>query len=118
MHAVLTPASPAPLLPPVPPPPPLQAYGLLEACARHVLSALCRSSLLRLRSDAFHSLLDDLPLSRSCQGSSCLTAKSMVDNFSHLSASEGAALLPLFADPQVGAAPFVDVGAAPVQQGR
>lgn len=40
---------------------------MLDATARLVLGALCRSSLLRLRSDAFSSVLDDLPLARSTQ---------------------------------------------------
>jgi hypothetical protein len=84
-----------------------QAYGILESTARLVLSALCRSSLLRLRSDALSGVLDDLPLSRSLQGSSCLAARAFVDNFSHLSAAEGGAVLPLFADPQVGNGVFV-----------
>lgn len=49
---------------------------MLDATARLVLGALCRSSLLRLRSDAFSSVLDDLPLARSTQvwqaGQCCL----------------------------------------------
>lgn len=32
---------------------PVQAYGILETVSRAVLSAVCRSSLLRLRADAF-----------------------------------------------------------------
>lgn len=80
----------------------LQAYGVMDGTARLVLSALCRSSLLRLRSDAFSPMLDDLPLSRSAQGSSCLAAKAFIDNFSHLSAAETSAVCSnLFADPQV-----------------
>ncbi|EFN53789.1 hypothetical protein CHLNCDRAFT_58458 [Chlorella variabilis] len=78
-----------------------EAYGVMDGTARLVLSALCRSSLLRLRSDAFSPMLDDLPLSRSAQGSSCLAAKAFIDNFSHLSAAETSAVCSnLFADPQ------------------
>lgn len=40
---------------------------MLDATARLVLGALCRSSLLRLRADAFTSVLDDVPLARSTQ---------------------------------------------------
>ncbi|PRW33581.1 hypothetical protein C2E21_7638 [Chlorella sorokiniana] len=75
-------------------------HGVLDATARVVLGALCRSSLLRLRSDAFSPVLDDLPLARSTQGSSLLTARSNLDNFGHLTATQSAALAPLFADPQ------------------
>ncbi|KAL4856999.1 Ubiquitin-like protein pmt3/smt3 [Chlorella vulgaris] len=64
-----------------------QAYGAMESTARLVLSALARSNVLRLRGDAFTPTLDDLPLSRSSQGSSCLAAKAFVDNFSSLSAA-------------------------------
>ena len=93
-----------------------QAYGVLEAAARTVLASLCRSSLLRLRGDACAGLLDDLPLSRGVQGSSCLTATAYTDNFSGLLLGGGGAgaggggggagggastFLPLFADPQV-----------------
>jgi hypothetical protein len=42
-------------------------YGYLEAMARAVLQALCRSRLLRLRGDTFSAVLDDLPLPRSQQ---------------------------------------------------
>ncbi|KAL4419808.1 hypothetical protein ABPG75_006906 [Micractinium tetrahymenae] len=77
-----------------------EAYGTLEYAARLVLSALCRSSLLRLRGDAFSEMLDDLPHSRSVQSSSVLTARAYTDNFSSLPAEQGAAVLPLFADPQ------------------
>lgn len=96
--------SPAPNLHPLPSsqtPSPHQPYGLMESTARMLLSALCRSSLLRLRGDAFGGMLDDLPLSRSAQGSSLLAARRYVDNFSQLSAGESASVAPLFADPQV-----------------
>lgn len=84
--------------------------------------AICLSSLLYCtaaanglssRSDAHTQhlsvaphlqVLDDLPLSRSTQGSSTLTARKFLDNFSHLPVAEGSATLPLFADPQVCAA--------------
>lgn len=46
-------------------------------------------------------VLDDLPHSRSTQSSSLLTGKAYMDNFTSLPAEEGAAVLPLFADPQV-----------------
>ena len=45
----------------------LQTHGVLDAAARLILGALCRSSLLRLRADAFGPVLDDLPLTRSAQ---------------------------------------------------
>lgn len=50
-------------------------------------------------------VLDDLPHSRSTQSSSLMTGKAYLDNFSSLTAGEGAAVLPLFADPQVCAGP-------------
>jgi hypothetical protein len=79
----------------------------MEMVARHVLSALCRSNMLRLRSDTFSRLLEDLPLTRSAQGSSCLDATIFVDNFSHLSAAEAPAeCSKLFVDPQVGSPPL------------
>ena len=58
------------LLPrPLPRPSPAwpQAHSTLDGAARLALSALCRSSLLRLRADAFGPVLDDLPLPRSTQ---------------------------------------------------
>ena len=92
------------------PGPHVQAYGIMESVARLVLAALCRSSLLRLRSDAFSGMLDDVPMARSVQGSSVLLAKSYVNNFSHL--SDGSSFWPLFADPQVRS------GCAPVLAGN
>jgi hypothetical protein len=73
----------------------------MESTARLVLSALARSNVLRLRGDAFTPTLDDLPLSRSSQGSSCLAAKAFVDNFSSLSAAATTSVCSnLFLDPQ------------------
>lgn len=87
-----------------------QAHNVMESVARVVLSALCRSSMLRLRCDAFSPLLDDLPLTRSAPGSSRMEATVCSDNFSQLAAENGK----VFADPQVGAAAVLscaDVGA-------
>lgn len=73
----------------------------MDYVARTLLAAICRSSLLRLRADAFSPVLDDLPPPRGSQGSSLLTARSFSNNFCHLSPAEYSSVAPLFADPQV-----------------
>ena len=74
-------------------------HATMEVVARLVLRGLCRSSALRLRSDAFFPFLDDTPLPTNQLGSSLLTLRQSVDNFSSLPAGTAAAVAPLFTDP-------------------
>ncbi|GAB4815939.1 hypothetical protein N2152v2_002985 [Parachlorella kessleri] len=71
-------------------------YGLLDTTTRAVMHALCRSRLLRLRSDTFDGVLDDLPLPRTQQGSSVLSVQTYVDNFQESCTAQGH----IFIDPQ------------------
>eukprot|EP00891_Asterochloris_glomerata_P005039 jgi/Astpho2/5039/Aster-x0229 len=64
-----------------------KAYSLMDEVARLVLASLNRSCHVRLRSDLWLPLLDDMPLTRGVRSSSRLVSVQHVNNFTRATAT-------------------------------